>query len=1250
MPTPRAHHRRRRAGFSLVLALVVTALLVLAILTATAFLKVESALATTKQTESRARLNALAAVRLAGAALQERLGPDTRVSAPATIYDDPAASSATFPGSDPFEYPILGVWRSWEGGDHDTRPGSRYAGRPHRPDYAAKRSAFDPTAAISGRFLGWLLSDQMGYGGAGNAGPAATGTKPAEPPLVFATKSTVPLVGPATDAQAVRQVHVSPISFVDGQPAARTTDGSRGTFGWWVGGENQKVRLLGATADVAPLSVLEKAQHLGSFGSPDLEAIGYVATAAAITASSQEQAISAPSLQLLPSPTDTSRLTLVLKQATPRPLAKAGFHDVSVHAEGLLTNTATGGLRKDLSLFTETWDWANALDPARQGKMPLFRLKPAKLPRDGGDPDYDLAFRRPLPDALMPAGIGNRRRHALMYWWADYGSLGGTWAGLAADGGTNFGGYGGLSSFPPIRSWAYLVDYCLHYRKYVANPDPALGGVTAMLPPQPVNVPGGGDLYSYYERVHRHPLIARIQYVFASAAVGDSPAFLAQPVVTLWNPFNVQLTVPGFLIYCKWDSLPVQINCNDGVLLNVTQRVGDYFTRGVNLWVGGGSAITLAPGQTRLFALNDGINTSVPLGNVSGTYNLTPGYVASGRSGWRMILPGTANAGGRLRYRLLKNIDDYWVARDGIFYDYYPAHYKYSPVRFSFVGATTAQFRQLYGEDAPFPFQQTLADAAASPRAFGTFAFGLRLSNDGVVQHDGRTGVKTLSKGFLQASPFTTYTELGQKSAEVLTAYPYASANVTDRSTVPVGDQIGAGNRASFYSAGNSGVQYPGALNPVNAPYDLYFLPMSGFVDSNGPQSDPTNDHGGFILTGLDPTTADAIPAGPAGLRPPRDQSRAAVPLWADRQRRRLPDSAARRPRRSLDRPDGDAPQSRRDPPGLPAVRRQLLPEPCAVRRLVRLLPGPAARRLGRATPGRRRGAHLESGGDEQFETALGHLRGGGGDPAEHVLLAERRRLDARFGSGRPRGFRRQPRATRRLPARRRRAARPRPVQRQQHLGHRLAGRARQPAHRRGAVHPARRQRRHHHPNRQSVGSHGSGARGAGHGRRRLRRHPRLRRVERCATRTTSGRDRPAGEGPWPVPLALRVRQPAASTGGTGEPPGPFTARRVGQRPEGARTSGRVSASGGTRAKDREDDEQGRRPGRAGANPAAGRLDRHGGRTEGRLPPPQGGGRLLDVRAARVAASGRPAWPARADHQRPRRDFCRPGHGQRPGR
>ena len=83
MLTPEATLPRRRPGFSLVVALMVMTLLVLTILTATAFLKVESTLAMTKQTEACSRFAALAALRLAQAALQERLGPDTRVSAPA---------------------------------------------------------------------------------------------------------------------------------------------------------------------------------------------------------------------------------------------------------------------------------------------------------------------------------------------------------------------------------------------------------------------------------------------------------------------------------------------------------------------------------------------------------------------------------------------------------------------------------------------------------------------------------------------------------------------------------------------------------------------------------------------------------------------------------------------------------------------------------------------------------------------------------------------------------------------------------------------------------------------------------------------------------------------------------------------------------------------------------------------------------------------------------------------------------------
>lgn len=836
----------------LVMAMVVMMVIVLA-----SFLKVESSLAALKQAEAVARLNALGALRLAGAALQERLGPDTRISGPASLYDDPAVSAASSPGSDPFEYPVLGVWRSWEGGDHDLRAGSRYAGRPHKPDYSSKLSAFNPSSAPTARFLGWMLADQMGYGDASFTLPAGTTLKPPAPPSVVMAAGTVPLVGHSTDIQAVRQVHAVPLSYVDGKPAGMTDDGSQGYFSWWVGGENQKVRLIipHAAASVGA-DPLERAQRAKTFGTPDLEAIGYPALIANATPLPANQPISWATLSLLPTPTNVARLTDALKNATPTPLARAGFHDVSLYSEGLLTNTATGGLRKDLSLFTETWDWANVLDPARQGKMPLFRLKPAKVSRASGDPDYDLVFQRPLPDARFPSGgLGNRRRHALMYWWSDYGSLGGSSAGVATDGGTTFGGYSALSSFPPIRSWAYLTDYCLHYRKYVTNPDPTLAGVTAMLPPQNPNVENAGDLYSYYERIHRHPLIARIQYVFASSASGSSPAFIAQPVVTLWNPFNVRLTVPSFDAYCKWQSLPVFVGCSDGAGYNATQHVSSFFPNGVRLRIGGGSEVTLDPGQTRVFAMNDGVLNRIPQGSGAGTYNLTPGYVASGRSGWQMVLPGATSGAGLLSYRLIKNIDGFSSARDGIYYDYFPANYKYSPVRFSFVGTSTAQFKLLYGQDAAAPFQQSLADAAVAPRAFGTFAFGLRLSNDGVAQYDSRTGVKTVSKGFLQASPFTTYTEIGQKSAEVLTAYRYLDANVTDVRTQSMAGQVNAESGSPFYSSTNSGIQYAGALNPVNAPFDLYFLPMTGFADANGPQSDPASNFGGFILTGLDPST-----------------------------------------------------------------------------------------------------------------------------------------------------------------------------------------------------------------------------------------------------------------------------------------------------------------------------------------------------------------------------------------------------------
>jgi hypothetical protein len=799
------------------------AMMVMIVVVLASFIKVESTLASAKQAETVARFNALAAVRLAGAALQERLGPDTRVSAYSSIYEDPANSS------DPFDYPVLGVWRSWEGLNHDVRPNSRYAGRPEKPDYTTKLRFFnpDPTNAAGqrNRFLGWMISSQMGYGDLSSVAATGTSTKPPAPPSVVASANTVPLVGSATDVKAVRQVNVEPISFIDGRPAATTTDGSLGYFSWWVGGENQKVRVV--TPTVTPPSAgsnsLLWSERTKTFGSPDLAAINY--------------------------PTDAAKL----------------YHDVSLFSEGLLTNTATGGLRKDWSLFTETWDLATSLDSTRAARMPLFRLKPAGVPPvSGANPAHELLFQRPLPDSQLPAGIGNRKRKTLPYWWADYGSLGGSNAGLASDGGTNFGSYGQLSSFPPVRSWAYLTDHCLHYRKYVTNTDPQLNAVTTMLPPQAANA-STGTLYNYYERVHRHPLIARIQYVFASAGTASppkaAPGFLVQPVVTLWNPFNVRLTVPSFGIKCKWESLPIYIRCVGEAGNEIANRhVGEYFNWLTLNFTGD---VTLDPGQTRVYAMPRKTIINLPNfvfasstdKNPDVTSNLVRGYDADGTSGIQMQLAGLQEPGTKLRFVMSKDIDkSNLIKRDGIYYDNYPVNYGYSPVRFSFVGTTTPEFKLLYGADQPdnLAAQWPVESHVANPRAFGTFAFGLRLSNDGVAQYTTRTGIKTVSKGVLQASPFTTYTELGQKSAEVLTAFRYASSDVTNTSTISVAGQIGAEN-GMFYTSSNGGVQYAGALNVINAPYDLYFLPLTDFKEATVPQVDAADQ--GYILTGQDAAT-----------------------------------------------------------------------------------------------------------------------------------------------------------------------------------------------------------------------------------------------------------------------------------------------------------------------------------------------------------------------------------------------------------
>jgi len=871
-----------RPGFALVLALAVMAFMVLVVLTLAGLLRVESQAAAVRQSGVAARLNALAAVRLAQSAVQQSLGPDTRISAPASIHEDPAVSSATTPGADPFEYPLTGVWRSWEGLDHDTRVGvggvrSRYSGRPQKPDYEAKLRRYDPSNPSKGRFLGWLISSGWGYGG---LAPAPDGTiRPPAPIPATSQDGSVALVGPASDPSAVRQVHLVPLSLADGKPLSAavasqlTSDAGQGAFAWWVGGENQKALATFSPAPSGSTSARERSSRIGTFGRPDLEAAGLVAPDAA------HEVAALPSRRLIDRYVPASppaRLSAVLAAGA----RSAGFHDVTHLADGLLTNAATGGLRKDLSLLTEMWEKMNVDDPARAARLPLFRNRPAARRLTAAEADHDLPFTRPYPDSRFPGDWGNRNRagentrHNLMYWWADYGTNNGAWtaAALSADGGSKFGG---ISSYPPIRSWAYLADHVLHYRRYVASGNGPEGEVR-MDAPRPVASADGGQHYTYYERVHRHPLVARIEYVFAAAAVGSNPAVLVQPIVTIWNPYNVRLDVPAFTISPRWRDLPLAFELSVGTPDPLDPSSVSWTTpvlRHARDW-GGASwdmvvpASSLRPGQTRVFS--HGVGGSLAdlqrLNPGQGPHagNLVAGYTASPRSGTLMVETRmAAAAGSRLRFRLVKRIDwpDTEIARNSIYVDSSIPNFASAPAaRYSYTGVSQADFLLLYGADATAASEIVLETAQGTPRAFGMFSFGLRLSNDGIAQYTSRTGIKTISKGLMQSSPFVTYTELGMKSATELTPFPWSSASVFDFGKVPlvpVRDpfyRFTTTINPDHFSANNPAYCYSGSLNLLNAPFDFYTYELTDFTGSGVPQCDPASNEG-YVLTGLDPST-----------------------------------------------------------------------------------------------------------------------------------------------------------------------------------------------------------------------------------------------------------------------------------------------------------------------------------------------------------------------------------------------------------
>jgi hypothetical protein len=750
-PIETTHGQRRHAwsrcrsrGFTLIVTL---SLMILITLIAVGLLTLSSVSlrgATQTQAQATARTNARLALALAIGELQKQTGPDTRVTARADILK-PANSSKLNP-------PVLGVWKSWQGDDHEKS--GAYAGRPVSPgDYQAAKKA---------RFLTWLVS--------GN--PAVPANSDTVPDTTAGT-GKIALVGPGSAAQGTGNANM-PVN-VNLAPVKLSSGNGTGSFAWWVSGENQKARIpkpyKPSNDSVAGWAPQVKSHTVVD---PSVFRMDPLLTDAAPA----NKAITLRQGDLIAPPGTLG-------------VSKDFFHDLSAVSVGLLTNTATGGWRKDLSLLTENWDQ----EP--KSNQPFFRVKPGQ----------DIAFTIPV------SGGSHRPDKSLFYPWSAY-------RGNTDDWPTEH--HGAVTSWENLRHWATL------YKQMNS------GGTSIAPFACDFNDRGATNVFNYLHRTRIVPLIARIQWVFSHYATKDSatppnytPQLLITPIITLWNPYNVSINsspnIEFALLYCTPEAFRFQVgtvkntlynsvlNCNNSSFPPANTYSPASLTGQPRMFFKINSTYTFNPGETLLFSP---AATPAPF---SSTITLTPGarlkggfYVPIRKDDGSQFaaLPGGTNVKPEARFDAFFNdgggafFGAPWQGT-GIIMDENDNGQKILAYRYQVYPDVASAVFKLPANTALSP--ATLSQSVISPQPFMTTVFGARTASQTFFP----------GKGFVQSSPFVNITTMG-----------------------------GARTSADWQPQ----LQYPGTAHPVNSPFDFSFRAVAPF-DSLLPNADAANR--GFIVSGF---------------------------------------------------------------------------------------------------------------------------------------------------------------------------------------------------------------------------------------------------------------------------------------------------------------------------------------------------------------------------------------------------------------
>ncbi len=691
-----------------------------------------------------ARSNARMALMLAIGDLQKYAGLDTRVTARADILDE----------NNP---PVVGVWKSWEGTDHEP------SGRPISPgNYKTSKE---------GRFLAWLTS-----------GNPATVPSSNTPPSTVKTGASVTLLGAASVGDGADptkvQIHLLPSQI--------NVNDRRGAFAWWVSGENQKARLpkpyKPEDEKAARWSISQKSHSV-----VDPKPFG---------------------LESLLTDSKPAELAITLKQsdlivagAAKKP-SREFFHDLTTSSTGLLTNTATGGWRKDLSLLTENWD----LLP--NGGLPFFRVKPGE----------DILYNRPTRSDPTPS-------KSMLYPWVSYRDVAGIKMALFRQGATS--------------SWQHMQNHMTAYKNLSQTSDASTGSIQSYSVDN--NATSNAEVFNFLHKNRTMPLVARIQWIFSHWAgtpipvPGQTPPpagfleprLMITPNITLWNPYNVEMTSPALNFQIP---RPIPTNLQYGVRVDgklTKQKARPLFGTLQGGLIGNGNApiiahdrfaydiagpFTLGPGECRVFSP---ATASLPQ---AATFPLTlvPGFRLKGGH-YAPLLDNSTNKPLALPPSSQITIsaasfDTNFLESGpgtadgvGIYMDVNVAGRVRLSYRMVYDQVKAREFWPTISRTGSFAESDSLSSLVNRPTKFMFNLFGARVGSKSQIA----------AKGFVQSSPLSTFTSMGKR------------------------------NDGTAFMA-----DYRGSDHPVNSPFDYSFETLTGGEDTGVPSEDDESGIG-YIITGF---------------------------------------------------------------------------------------------------------------------------------------------------------------------------------------------------------------------------------------------------------------------------------------------------------------------------------------------------------------------------------------------------------------